>query len=446
MNAFLLSIGDELASGLTVNTNSAWLAEQLSGLGISAMAHVTVGDDLQAIATAIRAACEHLEARLDPSDKAALLLITGGLGPTEDDLTRQALADALNQELVEDPDAMLQVERFFKSIHRPMAASNRLQALRPHGASIIENPAGTAPGLRARKDSTEIFVLPGVPREMKEMFTRSVRPELEARQAGASGGGAACATQVVKINTFGLGESNLGEKISDLMARRPEVSAGARGAGTAGVSTRVGTTVHEGIVSVRLYATGPRVEAQTEIARLREVVRQRLGPLVFSEGEEPLEGVVTGLLLKAGRTVATAESCTGGLLAMMLTNMAGASAYFLRGWVTYANSAKEEELAVPAELLAAHGAVSEAVARAMADHAKRAAQSDFALATTGIAGPDGGTLEKPVGTVWIALATPRETTARKFIFPGNRQQVRLRAAQMALALLRWHLSGVATPI
>ncbi len=293
MNAFLLSIGDELASGLTVNTNSAWLAEQLTGLGIQTIAHVTVGDDLQAIAAAIRAACDHLEARIDPADKVALLLITGGLGPTEDDVTRQALANALNQELVEDADAMLQIERFFKSIHRPMAASNRLQALRPHNASILENAAGTAPGLHACKDATEIFVMPGVPREMKDMFTRSIRPRLESRQAGRSADGQAVVTQVTKINTFGLGESNLGEKIMDLMARNVETPPADP---HAGVAVRVGTTVHEGIVSVRLYVTGPRDQAQAATGRVRDIVRQRLGPLVFSEGDEPLEAVVATLL------------------------------------------------------------------------------------------------------------------------------------------------------
>jgi nicotinamide-nucleotide amidase len=443
MNAFLLSIGDELASGLTVNTNSAWLAEQLNGLGIHTIAHVTVGDDLQAIAAAIRSACEHLEARLDPADKVALLLITGGLGPTEDDVTRQAVANALNQELVEDADAMLQVERFFKLINRPMAASNRLQALRPHKANILENVVGTAPGLHARNENTEIYVMPGVPREMRDMFTRNIRPALESRRGGQGAGADGVLTQVTKINTFGVGESNLGERIKDLMTREsgmPPLG------GAANVTTRVGTTVHEGIVSVRLYVTGPRAQAHAATEQLREMVGQRLGPLVFSEGEEPLEAVVAAQLRQSGRTLATAESCTGGLLAMMLTNTAGSSAYFLRGWVTYANAAKEEELAVPADLLAAHGAVSEPVARAMADSAKRLARSDFALATTGIAGPDGGTPDKPVGTVWIALANPRETTARKFIFPGSRPQVRLRGAQMALALLRWNLLGVPLPI
>jgi nicotinamide-nucleotide amidase len=437
MNAFILSIGDELSSGLTVNTNSAWLAEELGALGIHALAHVTVGDVLPAITTAIRDACEYLESRLDPDNKTAVLLITGGLGPTEDDLTRQGLADALNQELVEDADAMLQVERFFKSINRPMVPSNRTQALRPSGAEIIENQAGTAPGLQVRKDHVEIYVMPGVPREMKQMYTRSIRPLIEASLPGA-----ADVTRVTKINTFGLGESNLGEKIEDLMARR---------GGTkpvevvSGVTTAVGTTVHEGIVSVRIYATGPRAQVDVATERLRGIIYERLGSLIFSEGDESLETVVARLLKSSGRTIATAESCTGGLTAMLLTNTAGSSAYFLRGWVTYANAAKIEELGVSPEVLAQDGAVSEAVARAMAEAAKRLSGADYAIGITGVAGPTGGTPEKPVGTVWIGLATQGGTFARKFIFPGARPLVRLRTAQMALALLRWHLLGVAAP-
>jgi nicotinamide-nucleotide amidase len=435
MNAILLSIGDELASGLTVNTNSAWLAEQLATLGVQTIAHVTVGDHLQSIATAIRQACEQLELDVSPENRGGVLLVTGGLGPTEDDLTRQALADALQQQLVEDPDAMVQIERFFKSIHRPMSPSNRLQALRPHEASILENPSGTAPGLWAKKDRTQIFVMPGVPREMREMFTRAVQPAL--REILEEVTPDPVVTLVATINTFGMGESQLGEKIKDLMAR-PQSAATP--------STVVGTTVHDGIVSVRIYATGTRLQAEKATEGIRAELRGRLGALIFSEQEEALETAVGKLLLQSRYTVATAESCTGGLLATMLTNVPGSSGYFFRGWVTYANAAKHEELGVPQDVIETHGAVSEATARAMASGARREAKTDFALATTGIAGPEGGSPEKPVGTVWMALASPTGVDARKFIFPGSRQHVRLRAAQMCLAFLRWKLMDVAAPI
>ncbi|HEY4329211.1 MAG TPA: competence/damage-inducible protein A [Phycisphaerae bacterium] len=445
MNAILLSIGDELVSGLTLNTNSAWLAEQLAALGIGTLSHVTIGDDLQAIVTTIRDACERLEDAHPPgpdADKHALLLISGGLGPTEDDLTRQGLAEALNQQLVEDPDAMLHVSRFFKTLNRPMAPSNRLQAMRPHGASILENSAGTAPGLYAQKEGVHIYVMPGVPREMREMFTRAILPKVREHL-----GAVRLVTHVTKFNTFGLGESNVGERIQDLMARTGAIPLlQSTGTPTDGLTAAtVGTTVHEGIVSVRLYCTGTAQAVAQANDAFRDILKERLGPLIFSQGDEALETTVADLLLERRYTVATAESCTGGLVATLLTNTPGSSTYFLRGWVTYANTAKHEDLAVPAALIDEHGSVSEPVARAMAAGAKHLAETDFAISTTGIAGPGGATPEKPVGTVWIALASPTDVIARKFIFPGNRSQVRLRAAQMSLAMLRWKLLGVSPP-
>jgi len=416
MPALILSIGDELTSGLTLNTNASWLSQQLAAIGIPIAAHITLPDQLLPVITAIREAVEH---------DINLLLITGGLGPTEDDITRQALADALYEQLVEDPSAVIQVESWFKSKNRPMSPSNRLQALRPHSASILDNPTGTAPGLYTKKDHTEIFVLPGVPGEMRAMFTQSILPKLKT-SAGNT------VTLNAKLNTFGRGESVVGEAIKDLMVR--------------GGNPSVGTTVHDGIVSVRIYATGTPEEAAAHINRLRKEITQRLGPILFSENDEPLESVVAQLLKTERNTVATAESCTGGLLATLLTDIPGSSAYFLRGWITYANAAKQDELAIPEELIQEHGAVSEPVARAMADAAKKFAETDFALATTGIAGPDGGSPEKPVGTVWIAMATPTGTDTRKFILPGDRKAIRLRAAQMSLALLRWKLLGISSPI
>jgi nicotinamide-nucleotide amidase len=446
MHAIILSVGDELASGLTTNTNSAYLAQQLTALGIPTVAHLTVGDDLQAIVTAVRAACDQLDLDSPPASPggeppaahpAGLLLISGGLGPTDDDLTRQALADALTQSLVEDPDAMLQIQRWFESKGRVMSPSNRLQALRPHGATVLENFAGTAPGIRAARNGVEIFVMPGVPREMKEMFTRSVLPAVQ--QAVARHAPDPAVTLVSKVNTFGLGESVLGERIKDLMVRggvdTPE-----------GAHVTVGTTVHDGIVSVRIYATGARAAAAAATDRLKAAVADRLGPLVFGHDDDALETAVATLLLQRKNTVATAESCTGGMLATYLTNTPGSSACFLRGWVTYANAAKHDDLSIPNEMLAAHGAVSEPVARTMAENARKFAHADFALATTGVAGPDGGSPEKPVGTVWIALATPAGTDARQFIMPGHRHAVRTRTCQMALALLRWKLLGVPPPV
>lgn len=476
MHAIILSIGDELVSGQTLNTNSSWLAQQLAAIGIRTLSHITVGDQLAPIVSAIRDAREVLGAAAEDNQPAlpgrgrppshGVLLLTGGLGPTEDDLTRQALADALNEQLVEDPDALLQIENWFQARGRIMSPSNRSQALRPSSSTIIENTAGTAPGLHATTGQTrhqalakhpaggdagagggqwggaiDIFVMPGVPREMREMVTRSVLPLLQQKAAAEHPD--PTISQVTKINTFGLGESIVGEKIRDLMARGNERQVAAEAGPTSRLS--VGTTVLEGVVSVRIYATGTRQQVDQMTQQVRQRVHDRLGPWIFSENEEPLEAAVSTLLRQHKHTLATSESCTGGMLASLLTNVPGSSAYFLRGWVTYANAAKHDELAIPEDLLQEHGAVSEPIARAMAEGARRFAATDFALATTGIAGPDGGSPDKPVGTVWIALATPDGTMARKFNLPGNRHAIRQRACQWALALLRWHLLGIPAP-
>ena len=433
MRAYILSIGDELVTGLTTNTNSGWLAEQLTALGIITAAHITVADDLTPIVSAIRNSLETLKHEGDGNG--GVLLISGGLGPTEDDLTRQALANALNEQLVEEPEAVLEIENWFRARGRIMSPSNRTQALRPSSATCIENRAGTAPGLHASRNGIDIFVMPGVPHEMKDMFTRSVLPTLQKHSGDT-------VTLVTRLNTFGAGESQIGEQIKDLMAR--------------GRNPSVGTTAHEGSVSVRIYATGLRAEAQRMTQEVAAILRKRLGTLIFGENDVTLQAAIAQLLKQSKYTLATAESCTGGLVAKMLTDIPGSSAYFLRGWVTYSNQAKHDDLSVPEPLIEAHGAVSQEVARAMAEGARKFAQSDFALAITGIAGPDGATTDKPLGTVWIALAGPdpgrsadgasgEATIARKFIFAGDRGFVRLRTAQMALAILRWKLLGVSAP-
>ncbi len=366
MDAVVLSIGDELVSGQTVNTNATWLSQQLGAIGVRTREHVTVGDQLGAIVEAVREAI---------GSGVELLLISGGLGPTEDDLTRQGVAGALGERLVEDAGALVQIEEWFRSKNRPMSPSNRLQALRPESGGVIENLWGTAPGLRARKEKTEIFVMPGVPREMQGMFARSVLPAIKELRGEA----AETVTLITKINTFGRGESVVGEAIQDLMVR-----------GAGGVNLEVGTTVHDGIVSVRIYATGTREEVKGMTESVRVKVRERLGAIVFGEDSETLETAVGQLLKDERYTVATAESCTGGMLAMLLTEVAGSSAYFLRGWVTYANSAKHEELSIAESVIAEHGAVSEAVARAMAEAARKFAQSDLRWRRRGLRGPVAG--------------------------------------------------------
>ncbi len=411
MPAIILSIGDELVSGLTVNTNATWLSGQLSAIGISTVRHVTVGDDQNAIAAAIRETC----------GQCPLVLISGGLGPTLDDVTREALADALGTYLVEDAAALAQLEAFFQRIHRPMAPSNRRQAQRPQTGRCMPNSCGTAPGIFVSTSSTDIFVVPGVPSEMQAMFTESILPRLGQHSKDM-------VTRTYRLNTFGIGESVLGQRIADLMVR--------------GANPSIGTTVHEGVVSVRIYARGSAAQANAMVEEARGKIIHRLGQVIFSEQEQTLEDALAVLLNKYGSTIAVAESCTGGLLAQMLTSIPGSSSYFQRGWVTYSNRSKIEDLGVPPELLQTPGAVSEPVAMAMAQGALRRAGSQWALSITGIAGPEGGTDEKPVGLVYIGLAGPEGTIVRRNVFTGDRGGIRRRSAQMAMTILRLHLQGL----
>jgi nicotinamide-nucleotide amidase len=426
MKAIVVSIGDELVLGQTVDTNSSWLSRELASIGIAVAEHITVPDDSASIEVTISAAAMRCD----------VLLINGGLGPTKDDLTREALARALNTPLELNADWLRRLEDFFKQRGRPMPQSNRLQAMIPRGARLLENTAGTAPGIDAdfttggRSRSCRIFVMPGVPSEMKLMFQKSVLPNLGQSVAGIAMGGVILSRT---LHTFGVGESTIGERLGDLMDRRRNPS--------------VGTTVSSGVVSVRINARfANREGAQAELEQTTRQCRDALGELIYGSDEQTLPMVVAELLTADKvRTVATAESCTGGLLSKMLTDIPGSSRYFQRGWITYSNQAKTELLDVSSQLLAQDGAVSESVVRAMAQSARQKSAADFALAISGIAGPDGGTPAKPVGTVCIALAHADTVQARTFNFPGDRETIRDRSAKMALTLLRFHLLGKASP-
>ena len=412
MKAQILAIGTELAIGQAVDTNSAWLAQQLAAAGVHTARHVTVADDLADITGAIREAAATAE----------LVLISGGLGPTADDLTRDALAAALGVELVFNPTSYEQIEAYFAERKRAMHEKNRVQAMIPDGATPIENPRGTAPGIRATLGRAAIFVMPGVPSEMKAMFARDVLPAI-----GAMGGAGEVIVQRI-LRTFGMAESELGEKIVDLMKR--------------GRNPAVGTSAADLIISVRINAHGRTADEAAALAE-RDVaaVRERIGTYVFGEGEDELQTAVARLLIEQGRTVSTAESCTGGLVAKRLTDVSGSSAYFMQSFVTYSNEAKSRLLEIPPELIASHGAVSEPVARAMAENCRRLSDTDYALSVTGIAGPTGGTPDKPVGLVFVALATAGRTVVRELRLGETitRAEVRDRSAKAAVNLLRLEL-------
>ena len=438
MKSIILSVGDELALGQTVDTNSAWISQQLAAVGCDIAAHLTVPDDQHAIEQAIQ----------ESVGRCDFLIISGGIGPTEDDLTRQALAACMNVPLELNEAWLHRLEAFFRKVGRPMPESNKIQAHIPRGAAIIENTAGTAAGIDAtfvtgdQKTVCRVFVMPGVPKEMKAMFTRDVLPHV----AQATGGAVILSRT---LHTFGMGESWVAEKLGSLMMRQKNPS--------------VGTTVSHGIVSVRINARhASRDDAQRALDETTRACALALDDLIFGRDDETLPKVLAASLAPSRQTVATAESCTGGLLAKMLTDIPGSSDYFHQGWVTYSNRAKQERLGVSENILKVHGAVSEPVVDAMARAARRLAKSDFALAISGVAGPTGGTEAKPVGTVCIALAFAKpaasaagpdrkqfhadsDVRARTFTFPGDREMIRDRAAKMALAMLRFHLLGKEMP-
>lgn len=426
MNAIILSIGDELVLGQTVDTNSAWLSQQLAAVGVSVLAHVTMPDDQKAIEEAMR----------ESAARCNCLIVSGGIGPTEDDLTRQALAAVMNAPLEENAEWMAELHKFFEARGRTMPPINRIQAMIPRGASMLFNTCGTAAGMwgvwGTKKQSCDIFVVPGVPKEMKAMFTRSILPRIQKVS-----GGAVILSRT--LHTFGLGESAIAELLGDLMRRDRTPS--------------VGTTVSAGVVSLRINARYPSLEiAQRELDATEALCRQKLGDLIYGMDDQTLPEAIAPLLDADGMSrqqapvLSTAESCTGGLLAKMLTDVPGSSSYFRQGFVTYHNDAKVKLLGVAPEILAEHGAVSEAVARAMALGAQTRSGAAYALSITGIAGPTGGTPDKPVGTVWIALAHPSGLIARRFLFPGDREMIRDRSAKMALTLLRFQLLGKPFPI
>ncbi len=419
MKAEILSVGTELLLGQIVDTNAAYIARRLAELGITLYRKTTIGDNLARASAAVREALQ----------RADVVIATGGLGPTEDDLTREAVADALSVRLVESPEVLASLARFFGARGACMTENNRRQALcpEPGAGRLIPNPMGTAPGVLFESGDKRVICLPGVPREMEQMMDSWVVPYLRDRGRGPDD------AQVIKskvVRTSGIGESALEALIFDL----------AHGHDNPTVATYAGG----GECQVRVTARAdsePEADAliQSVLARLDA----RLGRLVYGYDADTLEEAVGRLLAHAGLTIACAESCTGGLVSAMLTDVPGSSRYIDRSLVTYSNRAKVEELAVNGNTLAAHGAVSRDTAVEMATGVARIAGVDIGLSVTGIAGPGGGTDAKPVGAVHFALADMRRpslTTAR-MRFGGDRAAVRARAAKFALDLVRRHLMG-----
>ena len=409
LTAEIIAIGSELLAPDRTDTNSLWLTEKLNQLGIEVKLKTIVGDDDARLEEAIR----------DAVRRSKVVITTGGLGPTEDDITRKITARALGKRLLLDEKVLAEIKQRFQGFGVAMPERNSRQAMVIEDADVLPNPNGTAPGMFIDHEGTAIVLLPGPPREMKPMFENHVASRLEGR-AGK--------IRVVRriLRVAGLGESAVDEKIAPVYTQYDNPQ----------------TTIlfNQSEIEIHLTARGrTEEEANALLDRVVLQIEEKLGNSIFSFSGEKMEEIV-GLKLSVGNyTLSVAESCTGGLLAQRITDVPGSSKYFIEGVVTYANEAKTRALGVEPILLLEHGAVSAPVAEAMAEGIRKRADTDFGLAITGIAGPGGGTDDKPVGTVFVAISSEVGTEHRKLKLPGDRQLIRWRASQAALDMLRRRL-------
>lgn len=412
MNAEIIAIGSEMLTPFRSDTNSLFLTARLNELGVELVRKTIVGDDPVRLADAIRSAFERVD----------IVLLMGGLGPTADDLTRECVAEVLGRSLSSDAAIAEKLVARFKARGMAMPQVNLKQAMVIAGAQVLPNSRGTAPGQWIEQDGKHVILLPGPPRELETMFHDAVLPTLRERLPRAF-------LRRRQFRMTGLTESAAEEIVAPIYSRH----------------TNPSTTILAalGEIQVHLTATATsEAEAQTLVDSLAAQLEQALGPVVFSNDGRPLEAVIGHALAARRATLAVAESCTGGLLGERITTVAGSSEWFIGGVLSYSNEVKQQLLGVPAELLAEHGAVSEPVARAMAEGARQRIGATYALAITGIAGPGGATPGKPVGLVHIALATPQGTLSEMKKFNGEREPVRWQSAQAALDLLRRHMAGL----
>jgi nicotinamide-nucleotide amidase len=408
--AAILSTGDELTTGRIVDSNASWIADKLFEIGVDVACVITVGDYPDRLEWAWKQALQ----------KADVIISTGGIGPTADDLTSETVARVLGVPLVEHAESADRLRRWFAASGRAMPLNNLKQALMPQGSVLVPNALGTAPGYRVAHGDRHLVVLPGVPREMKPMMEETVLPWLRSQRGGD-------VYLARTFQTFGVTESGLDELVAGVVDP---------------AEGRVSFRASFPEVSVRVVVHGEPALARERLQVVGDRLRAAIGARCYAEGAVTLEETVGRLLVERGLTVATAESCTGGLVAHRLTNVPGSSAYVRGGVVAYANEAKQQLLGVAAETLAAHGAVSEETAAEMAAGARRALGTDVAVSTTGIAGPDGGTEEKPVGTVCLGLSSAAETFAARYQLWGTRDWVKLLASQVTLEWIRRHILGL----
>jgi nicotinamide-nucleotide amidase len=409
MIAEIITIGDELLIGQVINTNQAFIAEKLNSVGIYTERMTTVGDKEETILDSFRAAFS----------RSNVVCVTGGLGPTHDDITKAVVCKFFDTELVMNEDALKKITDLMNRRGFKLSESSKNQALVPRSCTVIPNSTGSAPGMMFEQSGKYFFVMPGVPYEMQGMVNEFIVPFFEKNNVGT----------VVRhrtLKTTGIAESLLAQEIGDV-----ENIIGSDGTVTlAFLPNQLGTKMRITVREKNVLA------ADEKIAKAESVIRSKVEKYIFSSDEKDLEDVIGELLRQKKLTLATAESCTGGLIANRITNIPGASEYFMRGFVVYSNQSKTEELGIPAEMIERHGAVSKEVAQAMAAGAKKVSYTDIAVSITGIAGPTGGTAEKPIGTAWIGYADDESTFAIKFNFGEHRLRFKDRASQAALELLR----------
>lgn len=412
MQAELLAVGSELLVPGRQETNAATLTRYLLERGCKVVARTTIADDAQALTDSFRLALS----------RADLVIATGGLGPTEDDLTRECAARALGATLIREPSYVEWLKERFKRFNRPMPSVNEKQADRIEGGRLLMNEKGTAPGQMIERDGKILVLLPGPPREMLPLFEREVLPVVEARASGER-----IVMRIIRI--AGMGESDVEQQVAPIYK----------------TFTNPVTTILGGAseVELQLVGTGPTdAEALEKVEQLASRIREVLGPRIYTERGETLENVVAALFMRRGLKLALAESCTGGLVTSRLVSIPGVSAFLDRAFVTYSDKAKRDELGVREETLRSFGAVSEETAREMAAGAIRASGADVAIAVTGIAGPTGGSAEKPVGTVCFALEGALGARSTRRIFPSaDRERIIQQAANSALEILRRALVG-----
>ncbi|MBM3775929.1 MAG: competence/damage-inducible protein A [Acidobacteria bacterium] len=406
MNAEIIAVGSELLTGQHLDTNSLFLTEQLNNLGVEVVTKCVVGDHCERLAASVRAALT----------RSQILILSGGLGPTEDDVTREAVGLALDRRLNYHPEIAEQLEQRFAQMKRRMAEVNRRQAFIVEGAEVLPNDRGTAPGQWIEERDQIVILLPGPPHELKAMFTRQCVPRLERRVPRA----AIC---TLSMRVTGIPESDLDQLISPAYKKYDNPV----------------TTILAGPGDIQIHLRArcqQESEALVLLAELGGQIQLLLGDRIYSHSGEPLEAVIGELLRKSSATLAVAESCTGGLLGERLTSVAGSSDYFLGGFICYSNRLKTELLGVSEQMLEEFGAVSKEVAEAMAAGARRRTGATYALAVTGVAGPGGGSEQKPVGSVFVGLADASgcQTLHRQFL--GDRARIRAFASQMALDMLR----------